>query len=354
LEGEVHDSTFIDENSLFILSNHSYQLSIIREFEDNSALLDLEIEGCHLRPYFHKDLFAYACYVSFDILKVNIITAEVAHIFEKEDIQGQGDNLIVGQEKTILINVTAQNNIDFSVYTVRITRLEQHRAYLNDLTVTIDPKYKKGPVRLEPLFSSHILEYKCIVEQRVAEVDLNWTLGIGSLVSIGGHEMLVDGDNRVEVVVTAKDNISTTHYVINVVRGDDNAELWSLNIDGCDMRSGKQSINKVFDSRVTFYHCYLVLFSMGDITYQTVNQNAQVQIVGYDNGFEGLQEGTNIISIHVTAENERTVLVYQILLAKNIDTFNICERQSSCSATDCQKEMDIIQGKWYHYRCPYD
>lgn len=354
LQGSMRDGHLSSHNT-FLATGHEYQIDVFREYKDNTELVSLEIEGCNLRPPFQEFLFDYACEVSFDITRVNLSYTR-AHPFENSDqfvYQSNVDqNLEVGKQEKVGIQVFAQNGIESSNYTIRISRLEDHRAYLSDLQVKIDSIYEHDPAKLVPNFDKMITEYTCIVEQRVASVDLIATIEIGSFISAGGHEYLVDGDNRVEVVVTAPNHIDTRHYVINVVRADDNAHLHSLEVDGCTLRHGDSGSKTGFDRNVFTYHCFEIITTMGSIVPKPVRRSAHYEIKNYDGGFEGLNNGTNLIPIVVTAENTKTTLVYYLWVAKNMDNFDICARQNTYPPDDCRNNVENCAQKiWFTPFC---
>ncbi len=176
---------------------------------------------------------------------------------------------------------------------------------------------------LTPSFSKDVLEYTATLEEEKDSLDVKATASASTAsVKIQGKDNLKDGENTVQVVVTAE-NGKTKTYTVKVTKNvtsqensastgetqDDKLKLSSLNIAGVDFDGG-------FDPNKYFYELNLnIAVEKLDIEAKANREDATVEIVGN----QDFVEGENLITILVTSESGEETTTYQIKVNMSAD-----------------------------------
>ena len=159
---------------------------------------------------------------------------------------------------------------------------------------------------MTPNFDKTVTDYYLTVELDVEEINVSAVADDSSAtVAVSGNTNLKEGENIINIIVTAEDG-STKTYVIHVTKTDDieatNANLKSLEVI-------RFEIYPTFKSDVYNYSIIIdEKISKLEILAETENENAKYVIEGN----EDLKEGSNLIKIIVTAANGETIKEYKI------------------------------------------
>ena len=161
-------------------------------------------------------------------------------------------------------------------------------------------------MEIEPEFSKEITEYYLIIDLTVEELEIIATSeDYKATVDIYNVEELVEGENIIKIIVTAEDG-KQKQYTIFVTKTDNemaaNANLKSLKIKGFEIYPTFK--NKIYKYNVAINE----KISSLEIEAEAENENATIEVSGNNN----LQEGNNIITITVTAEDGVTKREYKI------------------------------------------
>lgn len=161
-------------------------------------------------------------------------------------------------------------------------------------------------MEIEPEFNKEITEYYLIVDLTVEELEVIATAEDDqATVNIYNNEELIEGENIIKVIVTAEDGTQKV-YTIYVTKTDNaiaaNANLKKLQVKGFDLYPDFK--NKIYKYNLTINEMITSL----EVEAEAENENATIEISGNNN----LEEGNNIITITVTAEDGITKREYKI------------------------------------------
>ena len=235
---------------------------------------------------------------------------------------GEGSNIIT-------VEVTAEDNSTIRTYTVTVTRassttrgLLSSDASLSSLTLS-NVDFGK--------FDSTTTSYTAQVVSSVSQTTVTPTVnhsGASYLIKLGGVEdadrevSLGVGSNVVTVVVTAEDDSTTRTYTVTVTRAappSTDATLSALTLTLSRVDFGK------FDSTTTSYTAQVVNSVSQTTVTPTVNHSGAryvIKLGGVEDtdGVVALGEGSNIITVEVTAEDNSTIRTYTVTVTRASST----------------------------------
>lgn len=164
---------------------------------------------------------------------------------------------------------------------------------------------------LTPNFDKSNLNYYIFLKNSINEIGINAIPEDStSKVEIKGNKNLVTGDNKVEIVVTAKNNETKT-YTINVTKTNDfvksDSYLQTIILENIQL-------TPEFKPYIFEYNGGTVASDIDKIlTFAAASQEgAKVEVLGNEN----LHEGENYITIKVTSEDTLTNKEYKIKITK--------------------------------------
>jgi hypothetical protein len=204
----------------------------------------------------------------------------------------------------LLVHVSAEDGTP-AIYTLDIYRLSNDTA-LQTLTVSAGAL----PLTLQPSFAPNVQSYSLAVLNNISAITLSAATSHARAGLAGiGTRALQEGDNRLQVKVTAEDPAYTATYVVEVMR---------YRIDDATLRSITPSVETLhatpllvpaFDPNVTTYK----VLNMPDVATlildaSPTNPNATVS----DTGRKAVQFGDNPFAITCTAENGSTSRTYTV------------------------------------------
>lgn len=177
---------------------------------NNSKLKELKINQEGISPEFSPEITQYY-FLTQDLDRLNI-TAIPENENAKVAITGNTDFKKGNNE--INIQVTSQDNSNTSNYKINVTKIdniENANSYLENLAIEY--------YDLTPEFNKDNYDYKVEVTNITEKLNiLAIPENINGKVNIAGGENLKYGNNKIEIIVTAPDGITTKIYNINAYR----------------------------------------------------------------------------------------------------------------------------------------
>lgn len=194
---------------------------VVETKSDNANLgsLFLDVEG--LSPEFDKSIIDYYLIVDLSIENINVEAypedenAIVLSIEGNSNLQ-EGENTI-----TITVRAEAGNTKTYTINVTKTSDIEMANANLKNLSV-------KG-FSFYPSFKSNIYQYNLNINEKISQLEiLPETEVEGATYEIIGNENLVEGDNLIKIIVTAKDGEAKREYKLNVFMSSKNVQVKSM------------------------------------------------------------------------------------------------------------------------------
>lgn len=171
-------------------------------------------------------------------------------------------------------------------------------------SLTIDGDYE-----LTPKFNKDVTEYSLSVGSDVESIKINAeAVDNNAKVEIIGNDKLLEGENTIEIKVTAEDGTVRT-YKINVTKGE---EIVSTDFGLSELSVSGYTLTPNFSTNVYEYKLDIedeTVTSL-DVNANSTVEGATVDIAGNNN----LKLGENIITILVKSEDGEEIVTYQIVV----------------------------------------
>lgn len=282
------------------ITTQTYTIVIRRNKSDEALLKDLSITNHTLNSSFKSTTFEYTIHVNNDKTTLNsnevmaILADQSANITMPTSI-----DLYTNTNNYFEIEVTSESGLVTNIYTINVIRGKSSNNYLYSLTT--------GYV-LNPFFNKNILSYTMNVSSTTSSINLN-AIAESKTASVTGTGIknLNYGTNNFIVSVIAEDG-QMRNYGLTIIRAiplSDNNNLKLLEING-------HVLNPIFSPDITSYELTVSNdVSSLNIVALAADDKSRVSIIGASD----LKEGTNTITISVTAENN-TVKHYKITVIK--------------------------------------
>ena len=211
---------------------------------ENNADLDvlrLGLEG--ISPDFNSDILEYYLVVDDDIDKIDV-TAIPKNMNAKVEITGN-TNLKNGLNK-IEITVTSEDKLNKNKYIVNVTKTRNaENANANLETLAIEN------YTLVPEFNNNATNYNVQVSSDEEKLNiLAIPSNMEAKVQIDGNDKLKQGNNKVTITITAKDNITKKEYVIDVYKRNREEENTFVEEEKKQIEETKQVIEKINNENV--------------------------------------------------------------------------------------------------------
>ena len=294
----------------------------------NADLADLSFHGTLDQP-FGADQYDYTATVAYRFKSVQVtpITADenatvtVNGVTVRSGFASSPIDLIVGQNAPIIVEVTAEDNLVSKVY---------------QLVVTVEPPSTDADLAsfglsvgaLAPVFDPATTAYAVFVSFSTATVQLHpETNHSGATITVNGVPLpfsqytdpisLAFGDNNITLQVTAEDGVSTKSYglAVNRDRGD-NANLSDLTISTGVLDSIFQPFIADYTASVGFVDSTIQVIATTEAVGASVSVNTTTAVSGGASQPIPLGEGSNLVTILVTAENGVTNKIYTLLVER--------------------------------------
>ena len=219
----------------------------------------------------------------------------------------------------ITIEVTAENTTTKQTYTVTVTRAASTDATLSGLTLS-DVNFGT--------FASGTTSYTADVASSVTETTVtptvnhsgaSYVIKLGGVTDADGVIPLAAGSNVITVEVTAEDDATTGTYTITVTRlvtlqqNSTDATLSALSLSGVNFGT--------FASATESYTASVANNVTETTVTPTVNDSDASYVIKLGgvtdaDGTVSLAEGSNVITVEVTAENEQITKTYTVTVTR--------------------------------------
>jgi len=195
--------------------------SSTERLSDNANLgnLILDIDG--LEPEFNKDITEYYLIVDLSVESVNI---EAYPEDENSIVMIEGNSDLQEGENIISITVKAESGKTktYTIYVTKTDDVDMVNANLKNLSV-------KG-FSFYPSFKNNIYNYNLTINEKLSSLEILVEPEIeDATYEIIGNENLIEGDNLIKIIVTAKDGIAKREYKLNVFVSFKNVEIQKTN-----------------------------------------------------------------------------------------------------------------------------
>ncbi|WP_255320071.1 OmpL47-type beta-barrel domain-containing protein [Paenibacillus elgii] len=300
-----------------------YNVLVTRLPSSEVQLSELTLSHAALAPEFQGGTTRYTATVTNDVYALTV-RAKAASSEASIRINGQpfarGEAVLpvelqVGANP-ITVAVTAQDGVTTQSYTVMVHRKPSSNVLLNGLLLS------EGT--LSPAFDSGIVHYEAAVEHGVTSMTVTASVyDRNALLTVNGREVashqpsqpveLQVGINRLTIMVTAQDRVSTQAYTLEVTRKPSStAGLTGLGLTGA-------ALSPAFDSEITAYEANVGhSIDSTTVTASVYDPNARISIngkaalSGEASAPIALQVGATTIRITVTAPDGQTVRTYTV------------------------------------------
>ena len=300
-----------------------YNVLVTRLPSSEVQLSELTLSHAALAPEFQGGTTRYTATVTNDVYA---LTVRAKAVSSEASIRINGQFFASGEAvlpvelqvgaNPITIGVTAQDGVTTQSYTVMVHRKPSSNVLLNGLLLS------EGT--LSPAFDSGIVHYEAAVEHGMTSMTVTASVyDRNALLTVNGREAashqpsqpvaLQVGVNRLTIMVTAQDRVSTQAYTVEVTRKPStNGGLTGLRLAGA-------ALSPAFDSEITAYEANVghsidsttVTASVYDPNAR-ISINGKVALSGEASASISLQVGATTIRITVTAPDGQTVRTYTV------------------------------------------
>ena len=300
------------------------------------ALTDSNAAAIALTPAFASATTNYTATVASSIETVTLTATKSHSGATVQFIERDGTTTTAGTatvslaagENLVKVMVTAEDGVTAQIYMVIVTRAASNDATLSGLTLTDS---NAAAIALTPAFASTTTNYTATVASNIDAVTLTAVKShSGATVQFIERDgttttadtftaSLDSGENLVKVMVTAEDRVTAQIYIVTVTRmASNDATLSGLTLT--DSNAAAIALTPAFASATTNYTAD-VANGINAVTLTAVmnHSGATVQFIepnGTTTTAEtvtaSLDEGGNLISVVVTAEDGATTQTYQV------------------------------------------
>ena len=278
-----------------------YTIIVTKKASSNAYLSDI-VTFPEKDFTFDKEKYNYIYHV-----ESNINTIQIIGIREDTTakITGNGIYQLTGEDLTVKLTVVAQDGTT-KVYTVVVTKKKDSNANLESLTIN------NG--ELVPNFDKDTLEYTVELENYIDSINVTGkSESDKATVSGNGNYNLVEGKNKIQIMVTAEDGTIKT-YTITVTRKENELEQTLLE----DLSVLEGALTPDFNPNTLNYIVNIPNeYESATVTYKVHNPDAVVDIYGNDN----LEVGHNIITVKVSYNGEATTYTIDAIRQEASNTY---------------------------------
>lgn len=239
--------------------------------------------------------------------------------------------------KTYANNVTVNGNTEQNESKSKNTKDKNATKTVNkkssDANIT---KLTISAGKLNPSFSKDITEYYTEVDLSVTKITTKVNLSNNNAkVTVSGNKNLKEGQNTIELKVTAEDGTQKIYYIY--VTRTNNTEKSNANLNKLELED--YEITPEFNSTITNYTS-IIDKDTDKINVKAVAENnkAQIEI----NGNEELTNDENKIEIKVTAEDGKTTKTYTINIDKKTEQQQDTTKEKNVKVIAENKEPAVI------------
>ena len=326
--------------------------------DSNSALSAMSLSHGILNPSFDRGTLIYTARVANGVADITITpTAEAttATVHVAGELVAAGDSsatiaLEAGVAKDIAIVGTAENNSTTN-YTLRVTRAAANasaNANLSSLSASTLPQSPPVTLPLVPPFAANTVSYTIDVLNEVTRITLfpsvaddDAVITIDGVVvpSSGGSQVeLGEGSNRVDMLVTAADAVTTRTYTVITTRASINANS-DARLNDLSLSNG--TLTPAFHIGGTSYTA-TVAAAIGTVRVTptavfagaTITVNSATVASGAASAAITLTSGANSVTIQVRSADGTVTRLYTVTVIRNrAPTSNLSSSQAAIANT---------------------
>ena len=308
----------------------TYTATVTRAASADATLRSLSLSGVTLAPSFIPGTISYTGSVANSVSSTSV-TATTTHPGATAVVKlgGVTDtdgtvNLAVG-DNVITVEVTAEDGTTMQTYTVTVTRASLSAdATLRSLSlsrVTLDPSFIPGTTSYTGSVASSVTS--TTVTAATTRDGATAVVKLGGVTDADGTVDLAPGDSVITVEVTAEDGTMMRTYTVTVTRPSLSADTTLSSLSLSDV-----TLSPSFASDTTFYTATAPASAYETIVTATPSAPGATVLVTLTKGrsvTHANPDGTvplapgdynNIITVLVTAANERTNRSYSILVGR--------------------------------------
>lgn len=303
----------------------TYSIIVNKMKSTDNYLKSLSIDEGLLNEEFDKDKLSYTANVPYNITNINInaVPNDISSTVEGDGVK----SLKTGDNKFDIV-VKAEDNTT-RTYSLNVNREKNNNAYLTNIVASNGFTY-------EPEFSKNTLSYDMKVSNDISKINISaFTEDKNATVVGGGEISLNTGNNKIELVVTAEDGITTKTYILNIDRAKSNNNyLKSLTIKGGELNKELSDDINEYSTEVPYE-----IDKMEAVAIPKDN-NATVKI----DSNKDLEVGDNTKTITVVAENG-DVRIYSINIKRDPSVNNFLKKLSVLDANNNEYITDFTKTK---------
>ena len=309
-------------------TTQTYTITVTRdepptpELSDDATLSSLTLSGIDFGA-FDSTTTSYTAQVANAVSQTTVTPtvnhAEANHVIKLGGVTDADGvvSLSVGTN-AISVEVTAEDGETTHTYTVTVTRAAPPStdATLRALSMSgIDfGTFASGTTSYSAQVANSVSQ--TTVTPTVNDSEASYVIKLGGATDADGVVSLSVGSNVITVEVTAEDENTTQAYTVTVTRAaplSTDATLSALTLSGIDFGT--------FDSSATSYTAQVA----NDVTHTTVTPTANHSGASYVVKLGGVEDkdseisiavGSNVITIEVTAEDDKTTQTYTVTVTR--------------------------------------
>ena len=256
---------------------------------------------------------------------------------------GTGNKTLNVGENNVSITVLAEDRISTRTYNLTIIReAANQQSSINTLS---ELRVLNGtiPIEFTTEFSSNVGDYISSVPNSVSSIEIqatttdqNATITSGSL----GVKSLRVGENVFEIIVKAENQEERT-YTITITRENKIDNSKSSDNDLKTLNVTNTNIIPEFSSDVTEYTA-IVSYNISKVRLEAATNDENATIKEEDLGEKDLEEGANVFSITVTAE-DNSIKIYTIMITREKENATVtCDLLLTSSVYNVDESAGVI------------
>lgn len=273
-----------------------YQIIVTRKESSEARLSELAVQGSTLNPIFNRDVTSY----QLETTEQKLTFSKIKTLDENATYNIIGNQMADIGVYTVIIRVTAADQVTQKDYELTVTRKESNNNNLADLRVVdyqISPEFKKTTTLYNLTVGNDV---NSIVIEAIPEYKT-------STVSGDGLQLLVVGENQFVIEVVSESGQKKVYTLIVTKEGSSNNKVRDLIVNNGTMTPTYDPDTYEYDVLVEYEEDSL------DLTVILESDKASYQIM--DNQ---LEVGNNQVQVIVTAENGSTQIYKLNVVRKEI------------------------------------
>jgi len=309
------------------VATRTYTVTITRAASSNAALASMAVSAGTLSPAFGSGILTYTDSVGNSVSAITVTpvaadstaTITVNNIPVTTGFASGPLSLSVGQN-VITVQVTAQDGVTVSNYTITVSRAPSSNANLANLTLSTGT--------LSPAFTGSTMAYSSSVNNNVTSItitpllaDSTASVTVNSAIVASGLASasipLSVGQNTITVQVTAQDGVTVSSYTITVSRPpSSNANLANLTLSTGTLSPAFAGSTMTYSSTVNSNVTSITITPLLADSTASVTVNSAIVASGLASASIPLSVGQNTITVLVSAQDGVTTNTYTLTVTR--------------------------------------